>query len=301
MDKAAFKKDQPAAATFLSRMLKEGHIPNALLLWGPAGAPLAETARLFAASLLCEHVDEDGFACGKCLSCREVEQSAAPTLFVADRPRKSDITRLQDRFSLTSDTQKVSILENFDGATLQAANSLLKFLEEPQPGITHILTTSNKGGLLPTIESRCLRVPLRPASLEMRKSRLVNLPEDIREAAACAGHVPEEFEENAFYEKLGPAAISYMEDWSLPRGLYDLQRNVFPAKGADTTRANLKLFFEVLLWNVKRCGLSPAKKAKVVSILMEGIEQMKRAADPALCLDQTASRIRKGINYDEYE
>ena len=76
---------------------------------------------------------------------------------------------------------------------------------------------------------------------------------------------------------------------------------MFPAKGADTTRANLKLFFEVLLWNVKRCGLSPAKKAKVVSILMEGIEQMKRAADPALCLDQTASRIRKGINYDEYE
>lgn len=287
MDKAAFVQDQPAAARILSRMLVEDHLPNAVLLWGPAGAPVNETARFFADSILASERDEDGFLL--------TEPGVEPTLFVCDKAKKKDITRLQERFSITSDTRKVSLLTNFDQATPEAANALLKFLEEPQPGITHILTTCNKGGILPTIESRCQRIPLRPAGVGLRMSQLEMLPEDIREAAACAGYGPAEFEENEFYALIMPAIRRYMGEWKLPAGLFHLQRDLFVPKGENTTRSMVRLFLECLLWTVKHSDLDHHHKSLLAPILMDGISQMKRSADPSLCLDQTASRIRKGM------
>lgn len=287
VDKAALVKDQPAASRILSRMLVEDHLPNAVLLWGPAGAPVNETARFFADSILCPHPDEEGFACGPA--------GPEPTLFVCDRPKKKDITRLQEQFSVTSDTRKVSLLTNFDAATPEAANALLKFLEEPQPGIIHILTTQNKGGILPTIESRCQRIPLRPAGLEFRMSQLTMLPQAIREAAACAGYTPADLEENAFYEQIAPAITRYMGEWKVPAGLYHLQKDLFVPKGENTTRPMVRLFLECLLWTVKHSDLDHHHKSVVTPILMDGIWQMKRTADPSLCLDQTANRIRKGM------
>lgn len=299
MDKETFFRTQPAAARILKRMRASGRLPHALLFWGPRGAPLKEAAEILSQALLCEHPDEDGFGCQTCLACRNARKHQGIGLFWNERLQKKDAQALQEQFSLTSQKERVCVLEHFDEATPQAANALLKFIEEPQPGITCLLTAREKSGVLPTIESRCQCIQLRPSPEMERAASLTMLPEAMRRAAASAGYSPTDFPEpDAFLEKIMPAARRYMQEWSVPDGLLHLQLDLFPAKAATTTREMVRLFMECLLWAVRESDLPVSQKAVVLPILTDGIGGMKKSFDPSLALDQMASRIRKGIQSD---
>lgn len=300
MDKKTFFASQPAAARILKRMRSDGRMAHALLFWGPRGAPVKEAAEIVTQALVCQHPDEDGFGCQTCLACRNAMEHRGIGVFWNSRLQKKDAASLQEQFFLTSQSQRVCVLENFDEATPQAANALLKFIEEPQPGITAILTAQERSAVLPTIESRCLCIQLRPMPEKERAAQLTILPENLREAVASAGYSPADFPEpDAFYEKIMPAARRYMTEWTVPAGLLHLQLDLFPAKGTHTTRDLVRLFMEVLQWLTREADLSPADKSRVMDALILGIESMKRTADPSLALDQMASRIRKGINHDK--
>ncbi|WP_294729891.1 DNA polymerase III subunit [uncultured Faecalibaculum sp.] len=299
MNKSDFFAAQPGAARILQRMLETGRMAHALLFWGPRGAPLQEAAELTAQALVCEHPDAEGFGCGTCLACRNVLQHRGVGLYWNQRLQKKDAADLQEQFSLTSQGQRVSVLEHFDEATPQAANALLKFIEEPQPGITAILTAAERSAVLPTIESRCLCIQLRPMPEKDRSASLDTLPADLRQAAAAAGYGPQDFPEpDEFYARIMPAARQYLSGWDRPEGLLELQLNLFPAKGAHTTRPMVRLFLEALQWQVRQTELPIRDKAMIFDALVQGIEAVKRTADPALVLDQMASRIRKGINHE---
>ncbi len=71
-----------------------------------------------------------------------------------------DISRIvNDSYVLPMEgDKKVYILKNFEQATVQAQNKLLKTLEEPSKSVVFIITTSNESGVLPTIRSRCKKV-----------------------------------------------------------------------------------------------------------------------------------------------
>ena len=299
MDKETFCRAQPAAARILKQMLSVNRMAHAVLFWGPRGVPSSEAAELVTQALVCRNPDPDGFGCGKCLECRNAAEHRGIGVYWNSRLQKKNAAELQEQFSLTSEGSRVCVLENFDEATPQAANALLKFIEEPQPGITVILTAGERSAVLPTIESRCLCIQLRPMPEKDRAKALTQLPEDLRQAAASAGYGLEDFPEpDEFLERIMPAVKHYITLWDVPDGLLFLQLEVFPARAAQTTRSMVRLFFEALQWQVRQSQLEAETKAMVFDALIQGVEAVKRTADPSLAIDQMASRIRKGINHD---
>ena len=143
----------------------------------------SETAReRFAAALamlaVCPTPTAEGFPCGVCRFCRQLEAGTYPELHhlwpvgkkyqiqVGDRenPEPNTARYFEDCFFLTSvsgASRKVGIVHEADRMGGEAQNALLKTLEEPPPESLMILTTGHPAALLPTTRSRCQRLQIR--------------------------------------------------------------------------------------------------------------------------------------------
>lgn len=192
-------------------------LPHALLIHGRDGIGMLELARALAQSLLCES-GRGGVACGVCPACGwfregnhpdfrevrpEVLDEAEERADEAGDGEKDDkrslfikidqIRALADFMMLTThrDGMRVLVLHPVEAMKAEAANSLLKTLEEPPPKTLIILVTARMGRLLATIKSRCRKlpapVPSRKQSLEWLKAQGVQQPEN---ALASAGGAP---------------------------------------------------------------------------------------------------------------
>jgi len=168
---------QEAAKQLLQNALRKHAVSHAYLFSGPAGAGQLQTALVFAKALFCTELEDD--ACGQCLECRKVEHGNHPDLTMIEPDGASikidQIRELQRIFSYRSENRnpKVYIIDHAEKMTTQAANSLLKFLEEPQSPAVAILIAENGQALLPTIQSRVQSVPFRSLSPQMMEQVLV--------------------------------------------------------------------------------------------------------------------------------
>jgi DNA polymerase-3 subunit delta' len=149
-------------------------VSHAILLSGTAGLGKRALAGEFAHSLLCDK-PVDGHPCGQCKSCQLFAAGTHPDLTVVQPAEEGksisvdDIRELNRFLSLTAHTarRKVVLLSPAEAMTLQAANALLKQLEEPPPGNVLILVSQQSDRLPVTIRSRCTRVELSPPPREL--------------------------------------------------------------------------------------------------------------------------------------
>ncbi|WP_127533104.1 DNA polymerase III subunit delta' [Paenibacillus kobensis] len=159
---------QSKAKSLLRYGLRTGKVSHAYLFSGPRGTGRKALALAFAKALFCTAGDED--ACGQCIECRKFEHGNQPDLHQLEPDGQSiklgQIQQLQREMSYRNAgvQRKVYIVEKAETMTLQAANSLLKFLEEPQSEIVAILLTDNGQAILPTIRSRVQLIPFVPLS-----------------------------------------------------------------------------------------------------------------------------------------
>jgi DNA polymerase-3 subunit delta' len=165
------------AQRILRHALQSGKISHAYLFNGPSGTGRMALAREFAKALFCTAGEVD--ACGVCLECRKFEhgnQTDLTTIAPDGQSIKIDqIRELQRDFSYRNSgtKRKVYMIEQADKMTMQAANSLLKFLEEPLSPVVAILLTDNGQAVLPTIRSRTQWVPFLPMSPESMLQTLI--------------------------------------------------------------------------------------------------------------------------------
>ncbi len=149
-------------------------MPHALLLTGHAGRGVSEFARRLAAALLCTEPSADGAACGRCPSCALDRAGHHPELAVivpeaAGKAIKVDQVRgLMDFVSLKPVLAafKTALLDPADAMNRQAANALLKTLEEPPPRTVLVLCAERRASLPLTVQSRCQRVDFPPVEPE---------------------------------------------------------------------------------------------------------------------------------------
>lgn len=160
---------QHKAKQILQHALRSGKISHAYLFIGPGGTGKLNTALAFAQALYCTSGGDD--ACGHCLECRKFEHGNQPDLHRiapdGNSVKLGQIQELQREMAYRtsdSDNRKIYIVERAESMTLQAANSLLKFLEEPVSPTVAILLTTHAGAVLPTISSRTQPVPFLPYS-----------------------------------------------------------------------------------------------------------------------------------------
>lgn len=156
-------------------------LPHALLLIGQKGLGKHELANTFAASLLCEQPRADGLACGHCLACnwygqgnhpdfRLLQPEAMSDTEVSDDGKKKpsrqitiDQIRALDDFFVVGTHRgglRIVLVDPTEAMNRNAANSLLKTLEEPPAGTLFLLVSNEPMKLLPTIRSRCQAVPV---------------------------------------------------------------------------------------------------------------------------------------------
>jgi len=159
------------ATTLLQQSLRNGQLSHAYLLVGPAHVGKFTLARNLAQAVNCE---SESRPCQECTSCRRIAASKHSDIHIVDlvSVEKKEIGIRQIAEMQTAahlppfeGKCKVFIFDRAEMLSNEAANSLLKTLEEPPPNILIILLTARESALLPTIASRCQRVGLRPLPL----------------------------------------------------------------------------------------------------------------------------------------
>ncbi|BAH41055.1 DNA polymerase III delta' subunit [Brevibacillus brevis NBRC 100599] len=175
---------QPRAQELLSHSLRNERLAHAYLLAGPKGSGKKQMALHLAKSLFCSEREAD--ACGACVTCRRIDGGNHPdVLFITPDGASikiDQIRSLQKEMAMRAveSSRKVYIIEHVDKMTTQAANSLLKFLEEPPAGVLALLLTEHSHAILPTILSRCQIVQFSPLSAE-------SIAEKLRAEGVLAG------------------------------------------------------------------------------------------------------------------
>ncbi len=152
------------AVDYLCGVIQSQHISHAYLFTGPAHIGKTHLAKEMAAALNCLG---NASPCGKCSACIRTEEGTHPDVTLVEpegRRLKIDQVRdLQHTLSLSpvEGRWRVCIITDFQQATTQAANALLKTLEEPPGKVVLLLTATDADLLLPTIVSRCQVLALR--------------------------------------------------------------------------------------------------------------------------------------------
>ncbi|MDH5423714.1 MAG: DNA polymerase III subunit delta' [Gammaproteobacteria bacterium] len=155
---------QIAQRDYLNEMLRADKFPHALLFSGPDGTGKTAFATEYAEKILCQS-DQDE-ACGHCHSCEVLAADTHPdylNVAPAEEGKQIGVDLIRELIVKLNKTSQfsgktVAIIENAEQLNRNAANALLKTLEEPTPNTILILVCSYPHRLLPTIRSRCLQL-----------------------------------------------------------------------------------------------------------------------------------------------
>jgi DNA polymerase III subunit delta' len=171
-----------------------GGLTHAWLFTGPPGSGRSVAAKAFAAALLCPNR-----GCGECPSCHQVGAGTHPDLLMV-RPdglsygvRQTRDLVLKAAASPVYGGWRVVLFEDADRATEQAANALLKAIEEPPPRTIWLLCAPSAADLPVTIRSRCrlmiLRTPATEAVTAILEREGIGPDEALAAARASLGHI----------------------------------------------------------------------------------------------------------------
>ncbi|MDB4444196.1 DNA polymerase III subunit delta' [bacterium] len=158
---------QDRAINFLKQVMASEKIPHAYLFVGIPGVGKTTTAVALTQAINC-HAPVNQEGCGQCKSCRQLMGGNFPDLEII-RPDGQNIKIEQIRklnrsfgFKPMAGRYRISIVHQAERMRDEAANAFLKTLEEPPEGNVLILNVTEPLNLLPTIVSRCQKVPFRP-------------------------------------------------------------------------------------------------------------------------------------------
>jgi DNA polymerase III subunit delta' len=192
-------KTQPRVVKLLKNSIKKQRLAHAYIFEGAHGTGKMAVAAVLAKTFLCRNT-EDGNPCENCTNCRRVTSGNHPDVHVISPEGQSikidQIRGLQKEFAYSGmeSSKKVYIVEHADKMTVQAANSLLKFLEEPGADTVAILLTEQVHSLLETIRSRAQTLSFSPLPPQGILEKL--LEEDIpKPIAALAASLTSDYAE----------------------------------------------------------------------------------------------------------
>ncbi|WP_319371442.1 ATPase [uncultured Ilyobacter sp.] len=156
------------AKSFLKNEIKIGKKSGTYLFYGERGSELMEFSLAFAKGLNCSEDPVD--FCGKCDVCLRIDSGNYPDVEVVEDPTGIKINQVREVIYKASSSsyegrKKVFILKDIENLRVEAANALLKIIEEPGEG-TFFIMTSHSLNIIPTIISRSTAVHIKKKNPE---------------------------------------------------------------------------------------------------------------------------------------
>lgn len=161
---------QEKALERLESFCSKGSTPGAFLFLGPPGVGKRPAALELAKALNCSKSGKKGFeSCGECENCVSIEKGIHPDVRVLEAPEEAHVKidpvrslmRLMEK-KPSLGLWKVAVVLEAHSLTTEAANALLKALEEPCERTLWILVSSQRHRMLATVLSRCVSVIFKP-------------------------------------------------------------------------------------------------------------------------------------------
>ena len=186
---------------YLQHCLGAGNLSHAYLWYGPEHIGKSTLTRNFIHSLYCQASGVK--PCFNCEPCRQISQGIHPEVIWLSRLREEKTNKLKKNISIEqvrtligklslhsfADTYKVAVIDQAQYLSAEAANALLKTLEEPSAKTILILLTNNLAVLPPTLVSRCQLLRFRPVEAGAIEAYLLTQSADpklARQLAALA-------------------------------------------------------------------------------------------------------------------
>lgn len=152
----------------LRNALDTGKISHAYIINGEKNSGKEYIARIFAAALQCESSEKK--PCGVCHSCKQAASGNQPDIIrlVHEKPNTIGVEDIRSQINNDigikpyAGPYKVYMINEGEKMTVQAQNALLKTLEEPPAYAVILILTTSLEALLPTIQSRCVTLNMKP-------------------------------------------------------------------------------------------------------------------------------------------
>lgn len=165
-----FKLEQNIAYRIFLNTIKKDKISHAYLIETNGYYKAFEFALSFTKALMCPYNYTNSKNCSNCAQCRAIDDNNFIELKIikpeGEWIKKEQLDELQLLFSKKAiiGNKKIYIIDQIEKLNVPSANSILKFLEEPEEGIIAILITENINKVLNTIISRCQLLSLKNIS-----------------------------------------------------------------------------------------------------------------------------------------
>lgn len=165
----------------LGKIVASGKIPHAFLFSGPKGTGKTSAARILAKVVNCQRNEKKyGEPCNKCSQCKSIIKGANIDVIELDAASHrgiDDVRALRDAVKLApaNSRKKVYIIDEAHMLTTEAANALLKTLEEPPDHVMFILATTNPEKLIETVRSRVTNIVFKKATEKEVKRSLAKI------------------------------------------------------------------------------------------------------------------------------
>ncbi|WP_430609371.1 DNA polymerase III subunit delta' [Enterococcus sp. DIV0876] len=236
MEAQFLQENQPQVFAQLKKSIKHGRIAHAYLFEGDKGTGKHETSIWLAKRLFCTQLQEDD-PCNTCNNCQRISRGEHPDVIQIEPEGQTikvdQIRQLQEEFTKSGfeSSIKIFILSQAEKMNASAANSLLKFLEEPVGNFLAILETESLGRILPTIQSRCQVIhfsPISKAALQkkLQAEGLSNETSRLLSYLTNSYHKAVEISQNEWFNETKDAVVRWV-DYLLKR---DPQAFIFVQK-----------------------------------------------------------------------
>lgn len=190
-------RKQTRISSLFTKMNQKEQLQHAYIFEGARGVGKYEMAKWISQMIYCENLSEEGEPCLECNQCRRIEAEEHPDVVSLEPDGASikvgQVREIKEVFSKSGmeSRKKILIVREMDKMTASGANSLLKFIEEPEGEIMIFLLTTEVQKLLPTIISRCQVMHFQTASIENRVMDIES--EDIpRESATILAYLTQD-------------------------------------------------------------------------------------------------------------
>ncbi|MGX7030064.1 DNA polymerase III subunit delta' [Vagococcus zengguangii] len=167
---------QPNIYRFFKKVLEKEQLVHAYLFEGGTGTGKLETAIWLAQCYFCE---EATLACGHCSDCLRIEEGNHPDVHLVEPDGQSikidQIAQIKSYFGKSGleRSKQFLMISQAEKMTIQAANSLLKFIEEPSGSLEIVFITENKERVISTIQSRCQVIFFEPLPKAVFRQSLI--------------------------------------------------------------------------------------------------------------------------------